>query len=88
MKKKVTNLIFKTIFTSKLYFLKISLPELTLLKSAMTIPKAHSNPPPAKSASKLIGGVGTVSFRPRVDKIPKIHHKFRLDSVTKIISAI
>lgn len=54
----------------------------------MTIPKAHSNPPPAKSASKLIGGVGTVSFRPRVDKIPKIHHKFRLDSVTKIISAI
>ena len=45
-------------------------PDLLLSKSAITTPKAHISPPPAKSASMLIGGAGLFSPHANVDKTP------------------
>ena len=36
----------------------------------MATPYADMKPPPAKSASRFMGGVGTLSFRPSAERIP------------------
>lgn len=47
-------------------------PTLLLCRSysAKIIPKAQVRPPPAKSAAKLIGGVGFSLYRPNRDNSP------------------
>jgi hypothetical protein len=44
---------------------------LNLSNKLIRIPKAQVKPPPAKSAKRLIGGVGFSSFLPSLESTPK-----------------
>lgn len=51
------------------------IPLLLRSNNASIIPKAHINPPPAKSATKLTGGVGFWLWRPNNDNKPEHYQK-------------